>query len=197
MPAYYNSPQANEQMSYSQGLIQQNFLTLQAYLQQDHSIITGNGKHKQVSLPVLGAAPASVAGEAVLYSKTVGAASELYMRRDGLAPEIPINGINGGTNAAGYTVLGGGLKLFYGEGVTNGAGTFNVNYAAGAIVGWPGFTNAASIQVTTDNSAAWQGKLCFMYVQQFGLGFFTVNSVNTTNAALTPAVRFTYLAVGI
>jgi hypothetical protein len=200
MPAYNDTPLAAQRKNDSQPLIQTNFTTLKTYLEQDHSIITDSGKHKQVTLPVLGAVPATVNGEVAIYTKTVGSNTELFFVRDNTPlVEIPFTGINAGNATLGYSLLPGGIKMLWGR-ATTPAGGPNIGLLTVAtdpaiMAGWPGFTQNPSVQVTL----SFAGGAPFIrnaFLYSTNLANFSVQTTNT-NTGIALSATFNYLAIGI
>lgn len=194
--AYNDTPLAAQAKNASQPLIRQNFQTLQTYLQLNHdSLVTGTGKHTHVTMPVL-AAPATAAGELALYSKTVGANTELYMRRDNVATEIPVGGTFAGNATLGYSLLPGGLKMLWGQATTSPAnGTVTISTAAGVLAGWPGFTAVPLTQA----SARFAGGLpagVGIFIISTNLANLSVQSINTSNGTARPSIGINWLAIG-
>jgi hypothetical protein len=197
-------PQASDVPATSQGQLLANFQALQTYLSLNHEdIVGGTGKHTHVTIPVL-AAPTTAAGELALYAKTVGADTELYMRRDNVATEIPVGGGTfAGTATIGYSLLPGGLKMLWGEAVTSaggadpdGYGYRTISTAAGVFPGWPGFTINPTAQITLRNSGGNFNRNAYLY--SVNLANIAVASVHTnaTPATLSGSNSFTYLIIG-
>jgi hypothetical protein len=199
MSAYFNTPLATEQKSYSQGLIQQNFLTLKGYLEKDHSIITGLGTHKQVTLPVLGAIPVVVAGECALYSKTADATTQLYLvQGEDALTEVPFWGHRGGNSTLGYALLPGGLKMFWGRSTTVGANAQKqILFPAGTVdARWPGFTAIPTPQVSVIDSIGRSDVGIMVWAQ--GINNITVATTKTTSGAGNwQTSDFSFLVIGI
>lgn len=87
-------PGANDNLSTSQGQIQNNFTQLNTLFVRDHyaySDATNGGYHKQVTLQNV-AAPAPVAPASAVYSKTVSGVQELFFK-NGAAQETQLTSI--------------------------------------------------------------------------------------------------------
>jgi hypothetical protein len=203
MPAYNDTPLAAQRKNDSQPLIQTNFTTLKTYLEQDHSIITGSGKHKQVTLPVLGAVPATLANELAVYSKTVNATTQLYMKRNEDLVEVPLTGqIH--TGVMSWAMLPGGVKLRWGHGITPAGGVtpiINLNAVDAALA----FTETPHVTVSRAHN-------CFadtdVDITNLHVYVNTITYVNPANCNLIlrggrsssdndAAVGYIYFAVGI
>jgi len=137
--AYTDTPLANQDLNVSQPLIRQNFVETDDTFGINHykfsNLTVNKGKHKFVSMPVLAnyaaISPAPVAGDATIYSKTAGAASQIFAVADATADEyqmtrfIPASFALFSTNTnyplaqafekGGWTFLPGGLILQYGS----------------------------------------------------------------------------------
>lgn len=139
--AYVDTPLAAQNLSDSQPLIRGNFSSADTTFGLNHYSFTNLtaqiGKHKFVSLPVLAnyaaISPAPVAGDATVYSKTAGAASQIFAVTDAATDEyqmtrfIPASFALFATNtnypqipakayeSGGWTFLPGGLIMQYGS----------------------------------------------------------------------------------
>ena len=139
--AVYKSgiPLATDRLSSSQNDLLNNFTAIKALVDVNHETfangVSPEGKHKFVTMPEQGAAPATLANEGALYTK-VGATSavaELFFRRESSGDEI---GFTEGTLANnGWTRLPCGLLVKWGK-----VGT-PVNFALNGAPG-PNFDNA-------------------------------------------------------
>jgi len=166
----YNSaiPQPTDQISVSQGQLLANFQAISTFVNVNHVDFASpdQGKHKFVTMPSQGAAPAFLATEIGLFNQNAvpTVRNDLWMAR-GAGTPFPITGYANGivgavlANAAvSWTYLPSGLKIISGQNTTSGGTleiTFN-NTAAGGLTGFPGFSSfISSIQVVRiDNSGS-------------------------------------------
>lgn len=128
--ALNNVPQAGQTLAVTRNPIQQNFSVIDTAFSVNHVAYGagGQGKHNFVSLPVQGAAPATIAGEIALFSQTsaVTGNPELALRRqtNGTSYEISTYGTgsysfnSGGQGSITYTYtwtrLPSGLLMLWG-----------------------------------------------------------------------------------
>jgi hypothetical protein len=127
----YNSniPQATDQLNVSQGDILANFQEIATYVAVNHVAFgaADAGKHKWVTFPLQGSAPAFAAGEEGLYNKALTGVSELYVHKqyNGGTAEVPMTAsilsasapVSGG---AGWTYLPSGIYMAWGSVTLNG-----------------------------------------------------------------------------
>ncbi len=136
-------PASGDNLSVSQGDIQQNFQTANTVMSINHypfdDVTANKGKHKFVDMPV-GALPTIGSGDGGLYTKAVTAISQLFYTQDASGNEyqlsrvIPASFATFSTNP-GWTFLPGGLLMQYGSklantGSPNGSVTFPVAFTA-------------------------------------------------------------------
>ena len=187
-----NIPNPNDLLSDSQGDILQNFQALNTvygtnHYPYDNATVGQIGKHKFVSMPVLAAAPATIAGEGALYFKTSGAGSALFMVRDGNAgTEVQLTSSSVGnvqTAANGWTWLPGRLLLQW--------GSFNPNVSTVVNFPVPFTTVPYNVQLTVSASNNSTFRACV------STGSLTVNGFTfegTISAAANPVY---YMAIGL
>jgi hypothetical protein len=201
--AYANIPQATDQLSQSQADLLANFQALQVLIDVNHvDFASGDqGKHKWITWPVQGAAPAFAAGEVGAYNllSTVTSIDELFLNKivsGGAAVQIPMTASilstnnSPGLNVVGWTYLPSGVLLKWGQGSANGTTNFTFPVAANI----PVFTNVMSMQVCTAYSNVADGD-GFARLSTFtNVGFNVFGSARTT--VTTKAVLFQYLAIG-
>ena len=190
----YNSniPQANNQLSVSQGDLLLNFQAISTYINVNHVDFNGadQGKHKFIQLPAQSAAPATLATEMALYTKNVTGVPQLFLRRSNNGTEINLTTSGAATN--GWTRLPSGILLKWGTIATT---TFNLleTIAFPVAASIPVFSAIYSCQVTVA-AAQTDNQVVIM------MGLFTVTDVNVFarkligGGGVTP---FTFFAIGI
>lgn len=149
-----NIPQPTDDLSVSQGDLLGNMQQLDTSFDIDHftfsNLTANNGKHRKVTMPVRGAAPATIAGEGALYFKTSGSGTALYMVRDNNAgTEVQLTTASVGNvtaSANGCCWLPGGLFLQWGS-VASPGSSGSVNYPVP-------FTAIYSVQLTPRNDGS-------------------------------------------
>ena len=116
-----NFPQGTDRPSQSVAQFQDNFTQLNTQFGIDHYPFvspTNQGKHQKVTMPVQGADPATAASELAEYVKTLGAFSELYLRRDSNGTIIQMTSqdpeVGGGFPSYGQSFLPGGVQIKWG-----------------------------------------------------------------------------------
>lgn len=146
--AYNNAiPQANDQISVSQDDLLQNFAAIKTLVDVNHVTFSavGEGKHKFVTFPRQGSAPATAATDLNVYSKLNAntSQSELYLRRDSGA-ESPITARQATTN--GWSYLASGILIKWGtQSVAHNAQT-TITFPVGA--GIPVFSAVYLVHVS-------------------------------------------------
>lgn len=131
-----NVPLSNQRISQTQPLIQDNFLSIDAAIQNDHVAITDATAskrmlHKKVSFPdVQGADPAVVGDDGVLYTKDIGGGlGDLFFKNASLVTQL--TGLAKNFANPGYANLSGGLQLRWGtQGAVGSGGFSDVNFNA-------------------------------------------------------------------
>lgn len=195
--AYNNNiPQPNDAISVSQGDILNNFAAISTFVNVNHVDFNGadQGKHKWVTMPVQGAAPATGGGEIALFSRTSTLTSvpEMAFRRDTNGAVIEFT--SSAPTAIGWTRLPSGILLKWGNSSANGLTTYT--FPAGATI--PAFTNIFSIQITTAYVNATDNPNGFVRLNNFVAPYTTFSvfgSPRTTSGSL--AVTYQYLAIGV
>jgi len=141
-----NIPQPTDKIKDSQNDILNNFQGIKTAWDINHVTfdLGDQGKHKHVTLPEQGAAPATAANEIAMYSKqsTLTGASELFIRRESSGNELEATGASLG--AIGWSYLPSGLLIKWGVSSCTGDDTFVLPAGAGI----PDFTAIYSIQLT-------------------------------------------------
>lgn len=149
-----NTPQASQQISQTQSLIQANFMALSSF---------GNG-YAELSNQV--AAPSFSAGSDGLYTKTFASTStnELFVHRQGTAAltEVPFTASKMSNNAAascddGWTYLPSGLLMKWGA---TAAPSATVSITPTATSGGPNFSRVFRVFVTGFDSSSSVNFLC-------------------------------------
>jgi hypothetical protein len=102
-----------------------------------------NGKHKKSTYFAQAADPSTAATEAALYTKTLGALSELYMRRDSNGTIIQMTSRNpvvaAGLGASGQTFLPGGVEMKWGQLLVPGGGSASATFTLLGLTAFPNF----------------------------------------------------------
>lgn len=151
-----NIPLAIQPINQTQQAINDNFQCLVNNITPANGLITVNhvgtndpadyGKHKFVQFPVQAAAPATAANEVALYSKTVAAVPQLFLRRENNGAEINITSAT--ASATGETTLPSGIRIKWGI-------TTVARNALSVAIAFPGtnFANIFMMQATQTFSA--------------------------------------------
>ena len=138
-------PQATDEPSDSQPALLQNSAGVNTWTIVDHYEFASSnaGKHKQVTLPVLGANPAALANEGVLFTKQdTDGNNNLYYKRGNNGSVVDLTG---GGAAAGFAFLPNGVLLKWGNGSVTG---YDALFTFPAGPGIPVFTTISSIIIT-------------------------------------------------
>jgi len=187
-----NIPQPTDLLAISQADLLNNFIALQTLIDVNHvDFASGDeGKHKFVTMPVQGAAPAFAGGEVGLYNKLPAAPFPLTGQN-----ELFINKSNG-TNipftasaqaSPGWTYLPSGILIKWGSGTaTPGSNTFTFP----ANVNTPAFASIFSMFLTPVGTV---GDTFNMYLVSFLAPWTQFTMVS--NAAVNK--NFFFLAIGI
>lgn len=203
-----NIPLSTDQLSISQGNIQNNFQILGAIAgnaNASSASLNANSGFNWVYLPVQGATPpagaAFVAGQIGIYSAANASTgfNELYINKTtslGVV-QLPMTGyVQGGTNAAnGWCYLPCGLKMAWGRATLTsaGGGSFTVIYA-NEIPTFPGFTTQTSPPILTRISSG-ATVSHYPFVQSFATGNFVARS---DVALVGPATaNFSWFVIGL
>ena len=148
-----NKPQATDALSQSQIDIQNNFGAIQTLIDVDHVDFASSdqGKHNKVTFPVQGASPVFLGGQLGLYSLLNGttAQNELYFTNAaGTTYPVSASQTTGTPTAtSGWTYLGSGMKIVWGQAQVTAGGTVTVSYST--VSGFPGFTSAVMLPQLT------------------------------------------------
>ena len=128
MPTYQqNKPLPTDQLSVSQGDIEQNYQSIKALVDVNHGTFTGGvspeGKHIKVDVTRIGAEPVAAGTDLTMYNflNAVTAQSEMYVRRNGAAGTPFTAAII--ANDTGWTYLPSGTLIKWGQATYTGAGT--------------------------------------------------------------------------
>lgn len=186
-------PEATDQLSVSQGDIQNNFGAIQTLVERNHvEFAIGDpdaGKHKWVTLPAQGATPpvgAFTGNEVGLYSfvNPTTTVNELYINKsDGT--QIPMTASSQSTN--GWSYMPSGLLVKWGFVSSVAGGAQNISFPGGA----PTFNNCFSVLIS--NGALSTDSMTFVNV--ISPTQFTIVS-NTFDGSTATNVSFYYLAIG-
>lgn len=181
-------PQPTDLISISQGDILTNFSQLYTVLAQDHielddGTVANRGKHKQVTLPELGADPATAANERAFYAKAASGVTQLFMRAEsnGTVDQLtyPYTNAQDGT-----FVFSGGIRFQWGkETVTAGAASVAVTFPV-AFSGAP-----YSVVCTPDGIPISDASRGMGATNQAAAGF-TIQNYNAGFAGNTPCSWF-------
>ena len=121
-----NIPNAPNNPSNDQPLMQANTNAISTFLGIDHVAFGANGSgwHQQSTYPISSVDPTTSASQLAVYSKTV-TQPELFIRGQSAGTVIQMSNINFGTSAGnqGYTFLPGGIILLWGDATVNTSGT--------------------------------------------------------------------------
>lgn len=159
--ALVDVPKPGQTLNDTQNPIRQNFLTTNTAFSVNHVDynLADQGKHKFVTMPRQGAAPATVGTDVALYSKVggVSAVSELAFRRQGNGTEVLFTEAR--QNQNGWTRLPSGIIMAWGRQTCNPNAVINFNayqgvsfaavYNAQALVETNGRHVSATIAGTT------------------------------------------------
>lgn len=195
-PYQANKPMAADQMSISQGDLQNNFLALKALVDVNHETFGSayEGKHSIVSFPQQAPSvvppifpPATAATELAMYAKADGGATHLFLRPTNQLPGIDTNDINitkSGKANNGWCILPSGIKIAWGiisvpGGSTGTPGTNTLTLTNPTIAGFPGFSFVYNAQVTAIHSAGMD-----KYVWAYDLQFDSVGVKNPNSHAV-------------
>ena len=170
---YVLLPNPGQSLGVTRDAIKNNFVEIQNSFDVNHIDFdaVGAGKHKFVEMPVQATPPVTIAAEGALFTKTVGASSQVFYIKDagiagteyqvtGFAPGISVSVAGGQVTwsplAGGLVLLSGSFTsstLLFGTFVFGPAFTFTTALSAvGNAVGDPGFF-VASFNTT---SISWQ-----------------------------------------
>jgi hypothetical protein len=191
-----NIPMANDVISQSQPLIEENFQEINTLIQVNHATFgTPNaGKHNIVTLPVNANPTPTLIGEGSIYSETSALTgnTELAWQRDNGGPVIEWTGLGAGTN--GWTRLPSGILLKWGTVSAALANPVVVLYPVPIIFPLaPVFTNVFTIFVNT-LSAANPSIAVVIPASITNVGFLVNTFLSNTGAFV--GSTFNYLAIG-
>lgn len=194
--ALNNVPLTGQSLGVTRVPINQNFSVIDTAFLVDHVEynISGQGKHKQVTMPVSGSSPATSSGEVALFSRTsslTGVPEMAWIRQSsGTVTEFT----SGTLATPGWTRLPSGVLLKWGQ--TTGTGLTTVTFSTGASI--PAFTSIFSIQITTSypNTSDGDG---FVRLNNFLAPYtqFSVFASHRTSTGAYGPVNFQYLAIGM
>lgn len=205
MPYQANKPQAADQMSISQGDLQNNFLALKALVDVNHETFgsANEGKHTVVAFPEQTVSvvppifpPATTATEMALYAKATGGATQLFLRPTGQVAGTDANDINisewilnpvgGATNSV---TLPNGLIMKWGLSGLNenvGGGKTRIDFP----VAFP--HNCLNVQATTNSIH--HGTNTFINV--YALLAASFNCTSSTRTGATSGGTIYWFAIG-
>lgn len=148
-----NIPQASDSLSQSQSDIQNNFGAIQTLVNIDHVDFasTDQGKHKKVTFPLQGAAPAFSIGEIGLYNLNYANTgfNELFLTNSS-GVSYPITAARTSTSpiaTSGWTYLASGMLMIWGQSTIVAGGTITVDYSS--VPGFPGFSVTVALPQLT------------------------------------------------
>ncbi len=179
-----NIPQAADEIQQSQSDLLANFQQINTMLNVNHGALNGviEGKHKFCSFPVQAAAPAVIAGEVGMYSRT----STLTTNPE-LAIKTPAGSITEFTAARlsatnGWSYMPSGLLLKWGA-FAAGVGATTVTYPVG--VTYPVFANVFCAFLTPNGISALTNAA-------------VITTLTTTNMTVqsTAAITLYYVVLG-
>lgn len=203
MPYQANKPQAADQMSISQGDLQNNFLALKALVDVNHETFgsANEGKHAVVAFPEQVPSvvppifpPATTATELAMYAKADGGATHLFLRPTGKAAGDDADDIN--ISEFIFTPMGvgtssitfpNGLTMKWGSG--NGTGTVNVAYAVA-------FTGIYTLQVTTKTVGGVSDNKAFAQIKSYDAAGFEIYCCRRDELHDPRNTDYTWFAVG-
>jgi len=195
--AYQNNiPQPTDALSQSQSDILNNFAAIQTLIDVNHVDFASadQGKHKFVTFPVQGAAPAINAGEIGLYNalSTKTAKDELYLINS-TGGTVPLTESQQVAGSPGWAYLPSGVLLKWGNSSATGLST--ITFPAGATI--PAFSNIFTIILTTAYVNASDGD-GFVRLNNFLAPWtqFTVYGSHRTSTGAFGPVGFQFLAIG-
>ncbi len=187
-----NIPQPTDLISQSQSALLANFQAIQTLLAVNHGIFGAidEGKHKWVTFPNQGSAPATGAGEVALYSQnsTLTSTSELVFRRESNGTSYEFTSAL--ASASGWARLPSGILLKWGNFATV-PGSNTVSFPVAATI--PVFSSIFQVLISTKGVAANDS---FVLLNSFTTTDMTVYSTQRTSTT-TAVSAFTYLAIGI
>lgn len=152
-----NIPKTGESLGSTRTRINANFNTIDSMLALNHVAFNslGEGKHKFLQMPDQSSAPNTIANELALYSKSLSANSQLFMRSESAGSEYQITNVDDAYIAkfgeltlvinqyyTGWTFLPGGLIMNY------GTIPAILNLSNDIVFARPFSTNVYSIQLT-------------------------------------------------
>jgi len=195
-----NKPAAIDQLNQSQGDIQGNFAAIKTLVDINHETFgtADQGKHKYVTLPEQVAGPATAANEMALYTKEVGGASALFLRKEGSGSEINFTTATLTSGASGYCVLPCGLKMNWGKGTASTGVANRVVFSSAFTDSGPGAgvsePNILSVQLTLYTDANENNFISVVNGTTRYDGFYA-RSWSRSGGVSTS--HFYYLAIGI
>lgn len=190
-----NIPQATDLISASQSQIQTNFSQSNTVFGVDHTafdVVTNQGKHKKSTYVEQLANPATSPDELTLFSKDLGGATTLYLRKENNGTVIQMSGQDPVAASEGQTFLPGGMILKWGKQVTVSDGVL-FTYGTGA---FPTATfmvcispAPADVNQNTVNDYA--------YVRQNpAINGFTCTTVKRASVSILASCVINYIAIG-
>lgn len=216
MPYQENIPQPNDQLSQSQNDILGNFQAIKTLVDINHVTFGGadQGKHKFVTMPEQGAAPATLANEGALYTAqgVYNTEAQLYWRRESNGVVVPFTeGLNANN---GWARLPTGALIKWGSQViplsNNATDTYSFAWPVGANIPafaanpyqvyYTVFGSFSEADVSDNASTAAQLKIrVASRVLDVSKVFITTGELVVSDVAYNGWNQFTlsYLAIGI
>jgi hypothetical protein len=186
-------PNASQSLGNSRPLIRQNFVLIQQAFDRNHydfDDAANQGKHQFVQMPILGAAPTTLATEGAIYTKTINALSQLFYIRDATAlSEVQLTGPTPINASNGSTFLPGGLLLQWGRvsAINNTAVVFPIAFSAAA------FTVMATTNEAGNANAVIFGQIKADNITATGFDFQILRASQSTEGA---AQNVGWMAIG-
>jgi hypothetical protein len=173
-----NIPLATDQLSQSQADLQNNFQAIQTWADVNHvDFLAGNaGMHKFVQMPEQAGDPGTGADIGALYTKAVAGVTQLFWQGESNAAAQQLTGGVNNFIANGYSILGNGLIVQWGNQTGTSPGVTVINYP----LKWPNFP--LSLVLTTNANP--------------GLAVANIGGAAATTWSVTGAGSFYYIAVG-
>lgn len=193
---YLIIPNANDQLSVSQGQIQTNFQSIMTLIDQDHTDFanTAPGKHFRVTLPVQSPAPSFSGGDIGLYSflDPISNANQLYFSTTG-GTQIPITAkgsavINGIT--VNYSYFPSGQIVKWGKATTGAGGVVTIQLNGSGVPD----TNAGTVVLSAGAGSA-SSALYWVTLQSISGSQFSALTFNSSQVA-TANLSFSWIVFG-
>lgn len=152
MPYVSTIPQSTDIPSTSQSQLFGNFQAISTLVNVNHVDfdLPDQGKHKWVSFPLQGSAPATNTTEVALFSQTSANTGnvELYMRKQNSGTLTSFTEQAAITSSSGWTYLPSGILMKWGTLNATGAVTINANTFG------PAYTTVYTVQLTNQTTTS-------------------------------------------